>query len=336
MKAVVPAAGQGTRLYPQTHTKPKPMVRVAGKPILGHILDGLVESPIDEVVIVVGVMRDHVVDYVDAEYADRLDVTYVEQASTEGLGHCIYQARPAFGPDESMCIILGDMLFESAYAEFIAAHRALGDVDGSIGVKRVDDPSSYGIVSIDDDGRIVDMVEKPADPPSDLAISGIYFIEDTAGLFDALAHLVEHDIRGAGNEYQLTDAFTRMLDEGATLGTFDVVDWYDCGRPETLLEANRVLLAEHGSAVDADTDTSVVVPPVDFGEDVVVERSVVGPYVSLDDGARIENSRIENSIVGENSELYDINLAETLVGASTTVTGTPTRLNVGDSSELDL
>jgi glucose-1-phosphate thymidylyltransferase len=333
MKAVIPAAGQGTRLYPQTHTKPKPMVRVAGKPILGHILDGLVESPIDEVVVVVGVMRDHVVEYVDAEYGDRLDVEYAEQETTEGLGHCIYQVRSAFDADESMCIILGDMLFESDYADFLDAHRSLGDVDGSIGVKSVEDPSSYGVIEVAD-GRITGMVEKPTDPPSDLAISGIYFVEDSTGLFDALGTLIDDEVRGAGDEYQLTDALALMIDRGVSFGTFDVVNWYDCGRAETLLEANWMFLETHSWGHE--TETSVIVPPVDVGEDVVIEQSVVGPYVSVDDGSRIENSRVENTIVGAGSELYDINLAEALVGASTTVTGTPTRLNVGDSSELHL
>ena len=127
-----------------------------------------------------------------------------------------------------------------------------------------------------------------------------------------------------------------MLENGAPFGTVDVVDWYDCGRPETLLDANRVLLAKYGSVRGADTDTSVILLPVDFGEDVIVERRVVGPYVSVDDGGRIENSRTENAIIGENSERYDINPAETLTGASTPVTGTPTRMNAGDSSDVDL
>ncbi|RCU48007.1 dTDP-glucose pyrophosphorylase [Haloplanus salinus] len=334
MKAVIPAAGRGTRLFPQTHTKPKPMVRVAGKPILGHILDGVVDSPIDEVVVVVGVMRDHVVEYVTAEYSDDLDVAFAEQETTEGLGHCIYQTREYVG-DESMCILLGDMLFETDLGAFLDAHDALGDVDGSIGVKRVDEPSNYGIVTMDGD-RIAGLVEKPADPPSNLAISGVYVVEDSAGLFDALGALIENDVRGAGDEYQLTDGLQRMLDAGATFGTFEVRDWYDCGRPETLLEANRVLLESAGSTDGGVADSSVLIPPVDVGEGALIEHSVVGPYVSIDDGARIEDSRVKDSIVGRGSQLRDVNLAGTLVGSGSEVTGTPSRLNVGDSSEIHL
>ena len=256
MKAVIPAAGRGTRLFPQTHTKPKPMVRVAGKPILGHILDGVVDSPIDDVVIVVGVMREHVVEYVTDEYGDDLAVEFAEQERTEGLGHCVYQTRGHFD-GEAMCILLGDMLFETDLESFIDAHTALGDVDGSIGVKRVDEPSNYGIVTMDASGdRIEALVEKPADPPSDLAISGIYFIEDTDGLFDALGTLVDNDVRGAGDEYQLTDGLQRMLDTGAELGTFEVKDWYDCGRPETLLERRGAPTAPPRRASSSHPSTS--------------------------------------------------------------------------------
>jgi glucose-1-phosphate thymidylyltransferase len=335
MKAVIPAAGRGTRLFPQTHTKPKPMVRVAGKPILGHILDGVVDSPIDDVVVVVGVMREHVVEYVTDEYGDKLDVEFADQVRTEGLGHCVYQTRGHFD-GEAMCILLGDMLFETDLGSFIDAHAALGNVDGSIGVKRVDEPSNYGIVTMGARGdRIEALVEKPSDPPSDLAISGIYFVEDTDGLFDALGSLIDNDVRGAGDEYQLTDGLQRMLDAGAELGTFEVKDWYDCGRPETLLEANRVLLEATGSA-DGAAETSVLIPPVDIGSGARVEHSVVGPYVSVDDDAHIEDSRVKDSIVGQESELLDVNLAGTLVGSGSEVTGTPSRLNVGDSSEIHL
>jgi len=334
MKAVIPAAGQGTRLYPQTHTKPKPMVRVAGKPILGHILDGLVDSPIDEVVIVVGVMKDHVVGYATENYGDRLSLSFAEQEQTEGLGHCIYQARDFVG-DEPTCIVLGDMLFDGDYGEFLAAHRALGDVDGSIGVKAVDEPSNYGVVGVEGE-RIVELVEKPTDPDSNLAISGIYFIEHSAALFDALAHLVDNDVRGAGDEYQLTDGLQRMIEAGSTFGTFDVNDWYDCGRPATLLEANRILLERSTETDRVVEETSVLIPPVDIGAGVDIRRSVVGPYVSIDDDASIADSRIENGIIGRGSDLRAVNLSETIVGNDSSVSGTPTQLNVGDSSEVQL
>jgi glucose-1-phosphate thymidylyltransferase len=336
MKAVIPAAGQGTRLYPQTHTKPKPMVRVAGKPVLGHILDSVARSPVDEVVIVVGVMRELVTEYVTEQYGHELEVSFVEQEQTEGLGHGIYQAHAVIdeGP---ICIVLGDMLFDSDYETFLAAHDDLGDVDGSIGVKSVEEPSNYGIVTMDN-GWIAKLEEKPADPDSDLAISGFYVIEDANWLFDAIEHLIENDIRGAGDEYQLTDALQRMLEQGAEFGTFEVGDWYDCGRPETLLRANQVLLGQQAdsSQADAHTDSSVIIQPADIGENVALSASVVGPYVSVDDGATVEESHLTNVIVGRDAIVTQANLKNSIIGDSATVRGTPHELNVGDSSELQL
>lgn len=335
MKAVIPAAGQGTRLYPQTHTKPKPMVRVAGKPILGHILDGLVDSPIDEAVIVVGVMQELVIDYVTEEYPDELDIEFVEQEKTEGLGHCVYQTKPVFESGDSMCIILGDMLFESGYDDFLESHIALGDVDGSIGVKPVEDPTNYGIVDIEE-GKVTRLVEKPDNPNSNLAISGIYFVEEPSELFAAIEYLIKNDLRGAGDEYQLTDALQQMLEKGAEFGTFEVKGWYDCGRPETLLDANEVLLDVVNTSTSYEGDNSVIIPPVDIGEQVEIDRSVVGPYVSIGDGASLTDCRIEGSILGRESALANVNFTRTIVGDDSAVREDPSELNVGDSSDIVL
>ena len=335
MKAVIPAAGQGTRLYPHTHTKPKAMVRLAGRPILGHILASLDETDIDDVVIVVGgTMQEQIVEYATQEYGERFAFTFVEQEDAEGLGHSVYQTREAVG-SESMLVLLGDMLFEHGYRDFLTAHEDNEGTDGSIGIKPVDEPQHYGVAEVDGK-RIVSLVEKPDDPPSNLAISGVYIIEDSPALFDALGHLVENDVRGAGGEYQLTDALARMIEQGATLNTFEVQEWYDCGRPETLLEANRVLLSQVETSGAEELTDSVVVPPVDLGKDVTVTNSVVGPNVSIDDGADITTSIVIDAIVGRNATLDRVNLEESIVGTNAEVDGKPTNLNLGDNSSIDL
>jgi glucose-1-phosphate thymidylyltransferase len=311
------------------------MVRLAGRPIIGHILSSLAETDIDEVVIVVGgTMQEQIIEYTTEEYSDRFEFTFVEQEDAEGLGHSVYQTRAAVD-GEGMLVLLGDMLFENGYGDFLDAHESNGETDGSIGIKLVAEPQHYGVAEVED-GSIISLVEKPDDPPSNLAISGVYVIEDSPALFSALEHLVENDVRGAGNEYQLTDALARMLDEGATLTTFEVQDWYDCGRPETLLEANRVLLSEmETSEADGVTD-SVVVPPVDFGDDVSVANSVVGPNVSIDDGAEITTSIVSDAIIGKNASLDRVNMDESIVGTNAEVDGVPTNLNLGDNSSIDL
>jgi glucose-1-phosphate thymidylyltransferase len=338
MRAIVPAAGRGTRLYPQTHTKPKAMVRLAGRPILGHILNDLAATRIEGVVVVVGgPMKEQIIEYAEGEFGDRFSFAFPEQESPEGLGHSVLQAEP-FVRGESAFVVLGDMLFESGYRDHLRAHAAAGDVDGSIGVKPVDEPRHYGVVDTDADGAVEFLVEKPADPPSDLAISGAYVVENTDALFDALDNLVRNGVRGAGDEFQLTDALQRMVEAGCSLGTFDVGDWYDCGRPETLLEANRVLLSrvETNGLPDGNGGRAAVVPPVDFGEDVTVEECVVGPNVSIDDGTTLRNSIVRESILGRNTTVSGINIAETMIGDNVTLTGEATQLNIGDNSSLEL
>lgn len=334
MRAVIPAAGQGTRLYPHTHTKPKAMVRLAGRPILGHILSDIADTPIEEVCIVVGgSMKEQIIEYTSREFADRFSFEYVSQTNAEGLGHGIFQAEALVRGDPAL-ITLGDMLFENGYNAFLGAHESLGDVDGSIGVKHVDQPEHYGIVEVEGD-RIVGLVEKPTDPPSNIAISGVYVIENTEMLFDALGYLIENGIRGAGDEYQLTDALQRVVEKGGELGTFPVDNWYDCGRHGTLLEANRVLLDRIDSSGLA-ADDSVILDPVDLGADVVVSESVVGPNVSVDDGTVIQDSIVRDSIIGRDASLSGVNIEGSIIGDRADVTGEPNHLNVGDNSQINL
>lgn len=178
-------------------------------------------------------------------------------------------------------------------------------------------------------------MEKPDDPPSKQAISGVYIVEDSPALFDALEYLIKNDLRGAGNEYHLTDAFQRMVEQGRMLRTFEVEDWYDCGRPETLLKANRVLLS-HAKTSDDDVDRAVVIPPVDIGAEVDIVASVVGPNVSVDDGATVENSIVQDSIIGRDADLRGVNIRKSIVGDNATIQGEPHSLNVGDYSAINL
>ncbi|QIB74234.1 NTP transferase domain-containing protein [Halogeometricum borinquense] len=336
MKAIIPAAGQGTRLYPQTHTKPKAMVRLAGRPILGHILQNIAKTRIDEVVVVVGgPMKGQIVQYAKQEFSDRFELTFVEQETADGLGHSIYQTESVARGDE-LLIALGDMLFENGFDKFLEAHDSLSDTDGSIGVKRVEEPSHYGVVETDETGEILQLVEKPDDPPSDFAISGVYIVNDSDSLFDALGNLVENDIRGAGDEYQLTDALQGMIETDRSLHIFEVEEWYDCGRPDTLLEANRVLLGRTDSYAGDDLDSSVIIPPVDLGDDVQIESSVVGPNVSVDDGTVIRQSIVSDTIVGQDATLRGVNIDESIVGGNAEVFGEANHLNVGDNSSINL
>lgn len=322
MKAIIPAAGIGSRLRPQTHTLPKALLHVAGKPIIGHILDHLVELEVTDVVIVIGALGEKIETYVRQTYP--LKATFVEQGERKGLGHSIYLALQATEP-EPVLIVYGDTIFEGDIARGIDF-----SVDGSLGVKEVADPRRFGTVETKN-GRVVRLVEKPEKPKSNLVIVGVNFINNFQLLLDCLKRIVEEDIKTRG-EYQLTDAFQLMVDQGARLTTFPVEGWFDCGKPETLLATNRHLLErfQYGGEIEG----SVIRPPTYVSPSAQVKNSIIGPYVSVADGAIITNSIIEDSIIGERAEVSDSLLKGSLVGDSAVVQGKFTQLNVGESSEI--
>jgi glucose-1-phosphate thymidylyltransferase len=323
MKAIIPVAGEGTRLRPHTHTVPKPLIRVAGKPILGHILDDAVKIGITDVVLIVGYRGQDIVEYVRANYDVR--VNFVEQEARLGLGHAIHLTRKYVGASEPIFIILGDSIFKGDLKAMISCGT------NCIGVKKVEDPQRFGIAKLEGE-RIVDLVEKPERPESDLAVVGLYFIKDTAALFGSLDSIISSETRTKG-EFQLTDALKLMIQGGAQLRAFEVDSWFDCGKPETLLATNRALLEMSAPVVAI--DGSITIAPVHIAADARIESSVVGPYVSVAEKSVVRRSIVRNSIIGESASVEDALLDSSLVGDNAVVRGTFKRLNVGDSSEID-
>ena len=332
IKVVVPAAGAGKRLYPHTHTKPKSMVSVAGKPIIGHILDRLIDVQAEELVIVVGYMKDKTISYINANYSSCFGkISYVTQEKPLGLGHSIYVTKDVVGNSPIM-IALGDMIFKAGYREFLDRHEKNGKCSGSIGVKIVDMPQYYGIVYLNDEGTITQLEEKPKSSTSNLGIAGVYIIDDTLLLFESLDKLI-NDTKKKG-EYQLTDALQIMADSGAMLKTFQVHDWYDCGRADTLLEVNRLLLAEVPKERTRSTN-SIIIQPVSVGDGVEITNSVIGPDVSIADDTIVKNSIISDSIVGSGANIMNMNLQTSILGDGVNLTGKPNTLNIGDSSTIE-
>lgn len=323
MKAIIPVAGEGTRLRPHTHTIPKPLIRVAGKPILGHILDDAVKVGISDIVLIVGYRGQEIVDYVRAAYDVR--VNFVEQEARLGLGHAIHLARKYVGGSEPAFIILGDSIFKGDLKAMMASDT------NCIGVKQVEDPQRFGIAKLEGP-RIVHLVEKPERPESNLAVVGLYFIKDTGALFGALDSIISSETRTKG-EFQLTDALNLMIKEGVDLRAFEVDSWFDCGKAETLLATNRALLEM--SAPKVAIDGSIIIDPVYIAADATVEASVIGPYVSIAEQSTVRKSIVRNTIIGESATVEDALLDSSLVGDNAVVRGMFKRLNVGDSSEID-
>ena len=321
--AIIPVAGVGTRLRPHTHTLPKVLLHVAGKPILAHILDDLPALGITRAVLIVGYMGELIREFVDARYGN-LSVTYVEQPDRLGLGHAVSLAEP-YVDDRPILIILGDTIFEADLRGVLS-----GNVS-RIGVRAVDDPRRFGIVETDATGRVTRMVEKPEHPTSNLAITGVYFFTHAQPLMAALRELQQRNQRTRG-EFQLTDAMQLWVERGGMLTTFPVEGWYDCGKTETLLETNRVLLERRGGSTQV--PGSVVHAPVAIAEGAIIENCILGPHVSVAAGARLRNAVVRDSIVNQNATIEDILIEGSVVGENAVVRGGFRRINVGDSSEV--
>ena len=340
MKVIIPLAGFGTRLRPHTYTKPKPLVNVAGKPVLGHVLDKLEGLDIEEIVFITGYLGDQIERYVSTHYD--FAARYTEQKELKGQAHAIQLAKEYV--DGPVLIIFVDTIFE---VDLLPLQTLPSD--GVIFVREVEDPRRFGVVTLEDE-VITRFVEKPDEPVSNLAVIGVYYLKDSRMMFDCIEELIAKDIQTKG-EYFLADALQLMVDRGAQFNAWPVEVWEDCGTPDAVLQTNRYLLHKVAHT-ERDGDSSIILPPahvdpsarvensvvgpyVHIGANCVVESSIVGPYVSLADGGEIHQSLVTDSIVNENSRIEKAMLRQSLVGEHACVRGTFERLNVGDSSEIN-
>jgi len=326
MKVVIPLAGFGTRLRPHTYTKPKPLVNVAGKPVLGHILDKLLNLEVEEIVFIVGYLGQQIQDYVDTYYC--FNARYIEQKEMLGQAHALFLARD-FLPGKAL-IIFVDTIFETDLS-----HLAEVDADGVIYVKEVENPRRFGVAVVEE-GRITRLIEKPATMEHNLAVIGLYYIQDMPWLMEAIDQLMRGGIT-TGGEYYLADALQLMINDGARLIAQPVEVWKDCGKPETVLETNRYLLTHgHGNAEQVRAQDSLIIPPVHIDPTARIIHSIVGPYVTIAPGCEVRNSVIRDSIIDEGAHIADTMLEQSLIGKEALVKGRYQKLNVGDSSSVDL
>lgn len=291
--------------------------------MLGHIIDKLLEEKITKATFVYGHLGEMVKDYVSKSYP-MIQADFVEQTSLDGLGHAIYTALPTMD-DEEIFIILGDTIFD------VDLKNVFKEKVSSLGIKSVDDPRRFG-VAIMKNGYIKELIEKPLEPISNLALVGLYYIANTKLLSEILNKMVKEDIRTRG-EIQLTDALQMMIQQGEKMTTFQVEGWYDCGKPETLLATNQYLLSRRNTKHK--NNSVVIIPPVFIAENAVVENSVIGPHTTISDGCTIKESVIKNSIVGTNAVIEKSMLEGSIIGSDSIIKGNYKRLNSGDSTEIE-
>jgi glucose-1-phosphate thymidylyltransferase len=325
MNVIIPLAGFGTRLRPQTYSKPKPLVAVAGKPVLGHILDKVVnESRVEDVVFIVGYLGEQIEHYVRATYPE-LHGHYAVQQELNGQAPAILLAKGhVSGPT---FIVFVDTLADADLSELERQ-----TCDGVIFVKQVEDPRRFGVAQVGPDGFITRFVEKPSSMDNRLAVIGMYWVRDAAKLMSACEELIQRGTK-TKNEYFLADAFNIMIEQGARLHTQEVNVWLDCGTSQSVLDTNRYLLGHgHDNSATWQNGRSVVVPPVYIHPSATIVDSVVGPNASIGEGCRIQSSVVRESIVEAGAEVVDHVLANSLIGRDAVLHGRPRRFNVGDSS----
>ncbi|MCJ7513496.1 MAG: sugar phosphate nucleotidyltransferase [Anaerolineales bacterium] len=328
MRIVIPMAGYGTRLRPHTWSKPKPLVSVAGKAVLGHVLDMFADLPdVEEVVFIVGYLGRQVETYV-AEHYPRLQARYLEQTEMLGQSHAVWLAREYLhGP---ILTIYVDTLIDTDFSS-LQPDRP----EAVAWVKAVPDPRRFGVAEVRPDGSVRRLVEKPEDASNNLVVVGGYFFPQGEALLSAIEKQMASGQRLQG-EFFLADAINILLDEGLKMRTAPVDVWLDCGNADSLLETNRHLLAtgSDNSAQAATRQGVVIVPPVYVDPSAVVQESVIGPHVSIGAECEIVRSVIQDSIVDAGSQIQGASLAGSLIGREARVIGRQQSLNVGDSSEI--
>ena len=328
MKIIIPTAGRGTRLLPHTLTKPKQLINVAGKAVLGHIIDGFSDLLVDEYIFVVGYLHEQIERYIQ----DNHDVLahFVTQDNPLGQADAILRCRDSV--DGPVLIVFSDTL-----TEVDLSGLADEPPDAVVYLKEVEDPRRFGIAVLDDQGYIEHFVEKPDSMDNRLAVIGMYYIKDSQLLMKCCEELMRRDIQTKG-EYYLADAFNLMIEEHGAKFRGQVVDiWEDCGKPETLLDTNRYLLArDHDSRVERMPFRYLIIPPVSIAPTAKIVDSIIGPYATISDHCQITGSIIRDSIIDEYAEIQDATLERSMIGKGTKVKSRYQILNIGDSSMVDL
>ena len=330
MKVIIPVAGVGTRLRPHTYSQPKPLIPVAGKPILGFIIDRMVKAGFTEFIFVIGYLGEKIESYVLEHYPE-LKCRFVIQNKREGLGHAIFLIRPLISENEELYIVLGDTIFEADIEAVMTMPES------ALGLKRVDDPRDFGVAEVEDDMRITRVIEKPSIPKSNLALVGLYKIKESAQLFNALEQIMAHGYKTQG-EYHLTDALMMMIKDGITFRGFKITNWYDCGKKEILLETNAILLKKlhpQGQHQHAYPNT-ILIEPVSIAPGCDIRDSIIGPNVTLGENTSVHYSILRHSIIGNDATIDDVVLLDSVIGSDTVIKGMSQSLNIGDNTEIDL
>jgi glucose-1-phosphate thymidylyltransferase len=324
VKVIIPLAGKGTRLRPHTHMTPKPMMKVAGKPVMSYVLDELKKlGNVDQIIYITGHLKEKVEEFARSEM--KVPSVFIEQKVQDGTAGAIALAKDYV--DQPVLIVFVDTIFDADLSKVKSV-----DADGIIWVKEVEDYQRFGVVVTDRDGNMTKIVEKPKTPISKRANIGLYYIRNWKLLFEGIDHVLKQP-KNQG-EYFLTDAFQYMIDKGAKIKVIDVEGWFDAGKIETMLETNEAMLHRGRARRPRSTGDSTIVDPVYIEDGVTLRQSKVGPNVSIGAGTVLDGSEISNSIIGSRAKITGSTLRNSLIGDETVVEGLTGEVTISDHSEV--
>ena len=327
MKVIIPLAGKGTRLRPHTHITPKPMLKIAGKPVIDYVMEDLQRlGNVEQVIYITGHLKDKVEEYARTKYP--FPSVFIEQKVQDGTAGAVALAKPYV--DQPVFIIFVDTIFDADLS--VVKHT---DADGIIWVKTVDDYQRFGVVVSDDQGNMTKIVEKPSTPVSKRANIGLYYIKNWKLLMEGVDWTLKQP-KNKG-EYYLTDAFQYMIEKGAKIKVIDVEGWYDAGEQGTLLETNRTMLEKGRAKRPASVPAGVtLIDPVYIEDNVTLAGSTLGPNVSVGAGSKVESSVLRDTIVGVGATISKSKLFSSMVGDAAVVEGASGQLNVSDHSVVKI
>ena len=330
MKIILPVAGKGTRLRPHTFTKPKSLIKVAGKSVLSHIIEDLMKINDAEFIFIVDDNGDIIKDYVEKKY--ELNAEYVVQSEQLGPAHAVWLAKEFIKDGDDILVVFNDTI---CITDYLNIPDYCSGWDGMIYVSKTTDPQRFGIVERDDDKSIKQIVEKPKEYIGNLAVVGVYYFKDGKKFMDACDLMIKQELIEKG-EYYMNFPIYSMIQDGARLRAKTVEKWLDCGKPETLLHTNREILTMNYSGEPKLIGDSLIIHPVYISDSAVIKNSHIGPHVSIGKDVQIQNCKIENSIIDDGAVLDGINLGDSIVGQNAGVMGNARKLNIGDNSIVDL
>lgn len=329
MKAIIPVAGAGTKLRPLTYTQPKALIPIAGKTILGVIIEQLQAVGIQEFIFVIGYLGEKIQDYVAHSYP-HIQAHFISQNDRNGTAHAIGLTKDLVHDNEEIIIVYGDTICDYDLKQILSSKTNM------LGVQKVEDPRNFGVASLNDKDEVLEVIEKPIIPKSNMAMVGIYFIKDTAHLYKAIEEVVKKQ-KSVGGEYPLTSAIDFMIQKyQSPFKAFRVRTWFDCGKKDSLLSTNATLLKNNPQAALEAYEACVLIPPVSIAKGCVIKNSIIGPYVTIGEATKIEFSIIKDSIIGSYAELVDVLLHGSIIGNDAFVKGGSQSLNIGDNTEIDL